>query len=45
MVVVPINQYQKLIDTVHAIDKSAFVIVSDINEIRGRGFTLRRDYM
>lgn len=43
MVVVPINQYQKLIDTVHAIDESAFVIVSDINEIRGRGFTLRRD--
>lgn len=45
MVVVPINQYQKLIDTVHAIDQSAFVIVSDINEIRGRGFTLRRDYI
>lgn len=42
MVVVPINQYQKLIDAVHAIDKSAFVIVSDINEIRGRGFTLQR---
>ena len=42
MVVVPINQYQKLIDTVHTIDKSAFVIVSDINEIRGRGFTLQR---
>ncbi len=30
MVVVPINQYQKLIDVVHSIDKSAFVIVSDI---------------
>lgn len=45
MVVVPINQYQVLIDAVHAIDQSAFVIVSDINEIRGRGFTLRRDYL
>lgn len=45
MVVVPMNQYQKLIDTVHEIDKSAFVIVSDINEIRGRGFTLRRDFV
>ena len=42
MVVVPINQYQKLIDTVHDIDRSAFVIVSDINEIRGRGFTIQR---
>lgn len=45
MVVVPINQYQKLIDVVHSIDKSAFVIVSDINEIRGRGFTLQREHL
>lgn len=44
MVVVPINQYQTLIDLVHDIDESAFVIVSDINEIRGRGFTLRKDF-
>lgn len=43
MVVVPINQYQMLIDVVHAIDVSAFVIVSDINEIRGRGFTISRE--
>lgn len=43
MVVVPINQYQTLIDVVHAIDVSAFVIVSDINEIRGRGFTISRE--
>ena len=43
MVVVPINQYQILIDAVHSIDKSAFVIVSDIREIRGRGFTIQRD--
>ena len=43
MVVVPINQYQTLIDVVHSIDKSAFVIVSDIREIRGRGFTIQRD--
>ena len=40
----PINQYQMLIDLVHDIDESAFVIVSDINEIRGRGFTLQRDF-
>ena len=33
MVVVPINQYQMLINVVHSIDPSAFVIVSDINEI------------
>lgn len=44
MVVVPINEYQKLIDLVHTIDPSAFVIVSDINEIRGRGFTLSREH-
>lgn len=44
MVVVPINQYQMLIDLIHDIDESAFVIVSDINEIRGRGFTLQRDF-
>ena len=43
MVVVPINQYQTLIDVVHSIDSSAFVIVSDIKEIRGRGFTLSRE--
>lgn len=45
MVVVPINEYQKLINTVHAMDPSAFVIVSDINEIRGRGFTLSREHL
>ena len=45
MVVVPINQYQTLIDVVHSIDSSAFVIVSDINEIRGRGFTLKREHL
>lgn len=45
MVVVPINQYQTLIDVVHSIDPSAFVIVSDINEIRGRGFTLQREHL
>ena len=44
MVVVTINQYQMLIDLVHDIDESAFVIVSDINEIRGRGFTLQKDF-
>lgn len=42
MVVVPINQYQTLINVVHSIDASAFVIVSDIHEIRGRGFTIQR---
>lgn len=45
MVVVPINQYQTLIDAVHSIDPSAFVIVSDINEIRGRGFTIQREHL
>lgn len=45
MVVVPINQYQTLINVVHSIDDSAFVIVSDINEIRGRGFTLSREHL
>ena len=44
MVAVPINQYQTLIDVVHSIDKSAFVIVSDIREIRGRGFTIQREH-
>lgn len=45
LVVVPISQYQHLIDTVHSIDASAFVIVSDIHEIRGRGFTLQRKHL
>lgn len=45
MVAVPINQYRKLIDVVHSIDASAFVIVSDINEISGRGFTLKREHL
>ena len=45
MVVVPINQYQMLINVVHSIDPSAFVIVSDINEIRGRGFTISREHL
>jgi len=44
MVVVPIDEYQKLINTVHAMDSSAFVIVSDIKEIRGRGFTLSKEH-
>ena len=43
MVVVPIHQYQPLINLVHDMDASAFVIVSDIHEIRGRGFTLQRE--
>ena len=43
MVAVPIDEYQKLINTVHKMDSSAFVIVSDIKEIRGRGFTLSRE--
>ncbi len=45
MVVVPINEYQKMINVVHAMDPSAFVIVSDINEIRGRGFTISREHL
>lgn len=45
MVAVPIDEYQKLINTVHEMDASAFVIVSDIKEIRGRGFTLKREHL
>ena len=45
MVVVPINEYQRMIDVVHEMDSSAFVIVSDINEIRGRGCTLSREHL
>lgn len=45
MVAVPIDQYQTLIDTVHEIDMSAFIIVSDINEIQGRGFSMKRKYL
>ena len=45
MVVVPINEYQRMIDVVHEMDSSAFVIVSDINKIRGRGFTLSREHL
>lgn len=45
MVAVPIDDYQKLINVVHSIDPSAFVIVSDINEVRGRGFTMSREHL
>ena len=45
MVVVPINEYQRMIAVVHEVDSSAFVIVSDVNEIRGRGFTLSREHL
>lgn len=45
MVAVPIDQYPTLIDTIHEIDGSAFIIVSDINEIQGRGFSLKRKYL
>lgn len=43
MVAVTIDQYQTLIDMIHHIDPSAFVIVSDTNEVRGRGFTLNKE--
>lgn len=45
MVVVTINQYRKLIDLIHSIDMSAFIIVCDINEVSGRGFTLQRQHL
>lgn len=45
MVAVTIDQYQTLIDMIHEIDSSAFVIVSDTNEVRGRGFTLQKQNM
>lgn len=40
MVVLTINQYPDLIELIHLIDPTAFVIVYDINEVKGRGFTI-----
>ena len=45
MTVVTIKQYPALIEVIHSIDASAFVIVSDINEVKGRGFTLESEYL
>jgi len=45
MVVVTLKQYPVLIEIIHSIDKSAFVIVTDINEVKGKGFTLKSEYL
>ncbi|MEG0592175.1 MAG: YitT family protein [Coprobacillus sp.] len=45
MVVITIKQYPSLINIVHNYDQSAFIIVSDINEVKGRGFTLKSRYL
>ena len=39
LVVIDINQYNKLIDIIDEIDDKAFVIVSDVNDVHGEGFT------
>jgi uncharacterized membrane-anchored protein YitT (DUF2179 family) len=39
LVVIDINQYNNLIRIIDEIDNKAFVIVSDVNDVHGEGFT------
>ncbi|WP_101772260.1 YitT family protein [Peptostreptococcus faecalis] len=43
--VVSIKEYPKLVDIVKEIDENAFMIISDVNQVEGRGFTLQRRYL
>ena len=39
MSVVGDNEYQKVLDAVNRIDSRAFVVVTDIKDVHGEGFT------
>lgn len=39
MCVIPNRDYSALEDSITALDKEAFIIVTDVHEVRGRGFT------
>ncbi len=45
MVVIDTKDYPLLIDSIYSIDETAFIIVSDINEVKGRGFTIKSEYL
>ena len=39
MVIINNSQYTKLMEVVDKYDKDAFVIVSDVGDVHGKGFT------
>jgi uncharacterized membrane-anchored protein YitT (DUF2179 family) len=43
--VVSKREYIRFVKSVQNIDKSAFIIVNRINEVRGRGFSLDKYYV
>lgn len=44
LAVVPGRQLSRLNDLVMAIDPGAFMIINQVNEVKGRGFTLHKEY-
>ncbi len=45
MTVVSNRELPRLNDLVLSIDAHAFMIVSKVNEVRGRGFTFKKEYI
>ena len=45
LTVVDRRELSKLTELVTSIDPNAFMVVSQVNEVRGRGFTLPKRYM
>lgn len=44
LVVVPGRQLSRLSDLVMAIDPGAFMVINQVSEVKGRGFTLHKEY-
>ena len=45
MTVVSNRELPKLNDLILNIDEHAFMVVSKVNEVRGRGFTFKKEYI
>ena len=43
LTVVSKREYIRLIKTIQKVDSSAFIIVSEVNEVKGRGFTIAKN--
>ena len=44
LTVISNRQLPRLEKLVHAIDPACFMVVSEVTEVRGRGFSLEKDY-
>lgn len=44
MTIIPGRELNKLNDLVMHLDQQAFMIINQVNEVKGRGFTLQREY-